>query len=117
MALKKAAERKVDGQSTVPLMGGKFALDYPGIWDHLTQTAWEDGSPRVPSSILIFEQDGSLKLMLRDKSAGLCLWVAGRTFEALLLACEMGINDPATEWRQDRQNGGGPAKRTKRTGS
>ena len=117
MALKKGVERKVGGESAAPMIGGPFGTKYPGLWDHLTQLKWEDGSPRVPSSLLVFQQDGSLKAMLRDKSAGLCFWAAARTWEGLLQAVEAGIQDPAAEWRQDRQDGVASAKRTKRTGS
>ncbi len=114
--LQKGDSRKVSGQSASSLDGGEWAGSFPGLWSHMTQVRWEDGSARQPSSLLIFEQDGMLKAMLRDKSAGLCLWVAARSVPDIFCALEGGIMDADTEWRQDRTETGQSAKRTKRTG-
>jgi len=93
-----------------------FAKKHPLLWSYLTQTAWEDGTARLTSSLLIFSDDGTLKGMLRDREAGLCLWVAGATFGGLLEALEGSLGDPRADWRQDRQQAGQTAKRQAKRG-
>lgn len=89
------------------------AESWPLLWSHLTQTAWEDGSPRVTSSLLLFAGDGSLKIMLRDRSQGLCLWIASPSLSDAFTAIELALGDPNTEWRLDRQVDGDKASRVK----
>lgn len=89
---------------------------YPTLWMYLTDTKWDDGSPREPASLLVFMQDGVLKGMLKDKNALACLWVASSTLGGLLAALEASLNDPSAEWRADRQGTAAAAKRIKRTG-
>jgi len=88
----------------------------PLLWGYLTQSVWEDGTPRATSSLLLFEQDGFLKLMLRDRENGLCLWVAAPNLSSAFAAVELALSDPTTEWRLDRQAGNDQAKRVKPTG-
>lgn len=89
------------------------AESWPLLWSHLTQTAWEDGTPRVTSSLLLFAGDGSLKIMLRDRSQGLCLWIASPSLSDAFTAIELALGDPNTEWRIDRQVEGEKASRVK----
>lgn len=87
----------------------------PSLWAYLTQSAWEDGTPRLTSSLLLFEQDGFLKVMLRDRENGLCLWVAAPNLSSAFAAVELALSDPTVEWRLDRQAGHDSAKRVKPT--
>lgn len=112
--LQKPANRKVAGSAGELPMDIKAKKDYPLLWDHLSQRKWEDGSPRQTSSVMIFEQDGVLKAMLRDKDAGLCLWVASKSLYGVLAALEAGLSDPEAEWRVDRQAEGQQAKRVRK---
>lgn len=92
----------------------KFASDYPILWSYLTQNKWQDGSPRQTSSLLLFADDGILKGMLRDRDAGLCLWVAGATVSGLFDALEAAVSDSKADWRQDRQLKGDTARRLRK---
>lgn len=113
--LEKPVERRVIGENVVVPRDVKASKEWPLLWDHLTQTTWPDGSPRTTSSLLIFAADGVLKAMLRDREAGLCLWVASPSWGGLLTVLEASLGDPGAEWRLDRQLPGQQAKRTKRT--
>lgn len=117
MALEKGKmQRKVAGGSA-PLTDDKaFRIKYPQLWAYLSQKVWDDGTARQPSSLLVFEQDGIFKCMVRDKDAGLCCWVASPTLSELFSAIEAALVDPGTEWRVDRQQEGQAAKRVKRQG-
>lgn len=93
-----------------------FGGDFPLLWSYLTQNKWEDGTPRLTASLLVFADDGVLKAMLRDREAGLCLWVAGATVWGLFEALEGSLGDPRADWRQDRKGPGDTAKRTQKRG-
>lgn len=114
--LRKRAERVVLGDDKSTVKADDWAALHPTLWEHLTTTRWDDGSPREPSSLLIFFQDSNLKGMLRDKAEGLCLWATGRNVTELLSAMEVMAADPGTEWREDRQAPGQTAKRRKNGG-
>lgn len=113
--LQKPTNRKVAGVAAELPKDVRAAKEYPLLWDHLSQRKWDDGSPRQTSSVMLFEQDGVLKAMLRDKDAGLCLWVASKSLYGVLGALEAALSDPEAEWRVDRQAEGQQAKRVKRS--
>lgn len=98
-------------------MSDPVAVDAtPRLWAYLTQSLWEDGTPRLTSSLLLFEQDGFIKVMLRDRENGLCLWVASPNLSDSFAAVELALSDPTVEWRVDRQAEGQKASRVKPTG-
>lgn len=106
------SQRKVSGSSC---MSDPAAVEaWPLLWAHLTQTAWEDGTSRVTSNLLIFTDGGHVKAMLRDRSSSLCLWIASSTLSDLFTAVELALQDPTVEWRQDRQAQGDVARRVKK---
>lgn len=109
--LRKADMDGRGGSGPRPLTDPTFAGDYPLLWSYLTQNKWEDGTARQTASLLVFSDDGVLKGMLRDREAGLCLWVAGATVSGLFEAIEGSLGDPRADWRQDRQMAGQTAKR------
>lgn len=114
--LRRRAERVVVGDERSSVQPDDWATLHPVLWEHLTAAKWEDGSPREPSSLMIFAQDGLLKGMLRDKAEGLCLWATARNVGELLSMMETMAGDPATEWRVDRQAPGQQARRRPKGG-
>lgn len=114
LMLDKAANRVIAGQVKDVPRDAVYAQRHPTLWSHLTQTTWPDGSERATSSLLIFQQDGCLKGMLRDREAGLCLWVAAPGLGALFEVLESALGDPRTEWRVDRQEPGQRATRKRK---
>lgn len=112
--MKKPAERRVQGKHSTQLVDQMMTQRYPLLWDHITAVEWEGGEKRDPSSLLIFRDEGVLKGMLRDKDAGLCLWMAAPSFMGLLEAIEGALDDPETEWRVDRVQAGQQASRRKK---
>jgi len=116
--LKKGDQRRVGGAGGLLVEPCELSGRYPVLYSHLTQVMWEDGAPRETSNVLIFQQDGMLKGMLRDREHGLCYWTAAGSITGLLEALEAGLCDPQAEWRVDRQKEGQMAKRVRKaTGS
>jgi hypothetical protein len=112
--LEKKADRKVAGQEQACAPDPRALKECPTVWAYLTQTTWSDGTRRETSSVLMFQQDGMIKAMLRDADAGLCLWVAARSFYGAFSALEAALNDPNAEWRVDRRAEGQQARRVKK---
>jgi hypothetical protein len=112
--LKKGDQRRVGGASGSLIEPDELSSRFPVLWSHLTHVEWAKDVPRETSSLLVFFQDGMLKGMVRDKDAGLCLWMASGSLGGLLDALEAGLCDPQAEWRIDRQAEGAKAKRVRK---
>lgn len=113
--LKKSAGLGSKDKARPSLGDPTFQQQYPLLWSHLTQSAWEDGTKRQTSTMLVFCQEGVLKCMLRDVEAGQVLWTAGNGFSSLLHAVEGQLESPDADWREDRRPGtADTAKRVKR---
>jgi len=114
LMIKRLESRKVAGVSSSVVEVCNLALQLPTVFEYLTATAYADGTARRTSSLLLFNDAGTLKAMLRDQDAGLCCWVGGQSLEAVLAALEAALLDPDHEWRVDRQNPGQKATRVKK---
>lgn len=112
--LKRGDQRRVGGAGGSLIEPDEFSAQYPVLWSHLTQVAWEDGQARETSNLLVFCQDGMLKAMLKDREHGLCFWTAAGSLTSLLGALEAGLCDPQAEWRVDRQKEGQQARRVRK---
>jgi len=113
MSLKKDASRKVEGTAAA-LIDEKASKKWPVLLDHLTQVAWEDGTPRQTSTLSVFVGDGAFKALLKDRETALCLWVACPVLDKLFDVIEAALVDPGTVWRRDRQTGDQKASRVKK---
>lgn len=114
--LKKGSERRVADAPGRVMSDPEAAKRWPLLLAYLTQDKWDDNTPRQPSSLLLFGDGGLIKLMLRDRDAALCCWVACPTLSDGFDAMEAALGDPGTDWRVDRQQPGQAAKRVKRGG-
>jgi hypothetical protein len=76
---------------------------YPALWEHLTESAWESGQVRITSTLMIFVEDGLVKLCLHDRSFGRTAWVAKPSLTAALESLEEGLEGDSVEWRRARQ--------------
>ncbi len=112
--IQRQQNRRVAGQVTGSVEPCEMALMLPTVWDHLVSRVYADGTPRTPSSVLLFNDSGTFKAMLKDADAGLCCWVASNTLAGLFAALEAALLDPEHEWRQDRSKVGDQARRVKR---
>lgn len=112
--IQRQVARKVAGVSAGSVEVCNLALQLPNVFEYMTATAYADGSARRTSSLLLFNDQGFLKAMLRDADAGLCCWVGGNSLEGVLAALEAALCDPEHEWRVDRQASGQKATRVKK---
>jgi len=75
----------------------------PALWEYLTLHRWEDGRDRRTSTLLLFVDQGSVKVCLNDRDAEASLWVAGRGLEEVLEALETTLRSGSGEWRPNIQ--------------
>jgi len=103
---------------TSPLAGSSNAQegtsDWPTLWptlvEYLSQTTWDDGSPRETSTMLLFREDGSWKACLNDRAMGRTGWASSSSPEGTLQALEDALRDDRMEWRRKQSQGGGKRK-------
>lgn len=87
---------------------------FPQLWNYLTQTRWDDGTPRQPSSVSIFLQHGKWTACLIEKNWGLILFATADRLEGIWEALDARLSDPKADWRVDRKQPGQQAKRVQR---
>jgi hypothetical protein len=112
--LQKKAERRVSDPAGGGFVDAAFTASYPTLWMYLTQRRWDDGSERRTSTLTIFADGVAAKCLLKDRDAGLCLWVASESVLTLFEVLEAALCDGETEWRVDRQLPDQKASRVKR---
>lgn len=77
-----------------------FRAKFPALVEFLTELAFEDGTPREPSTLLTFIEDGVWKLCLNDRALGRTLWVSGDTFTSTVESMERSLEDGTGCWRK-----------------
>ena len=96
--------RKPDKRSSRERVGASmpdesFATEYPTITGYLCDAAYEDGTPRRPSALSLFCEDGCLKLALNDKDNERSLYVASDSLEGALATLEKALLTDNQPWR------------------
>lgn len=87
--------------------GGKsveseFATLHTCLAEYLTSEAWEDGSARITSSLLIFVEGGLYKACLNDRALERTGWATGPSLEACLASLDAAIASDGIEWRKSK---------------
>lgn len=86
-----------------PAQGTTFEALYPRLAWELCSCVYGDGkTPREPSGFSIFQQDGLVKGVLRDRNMGKVAFRSALTAHELLQAFEDALNKASIEWREDK---------------
>lgn len=117
--MEKMQRRKRDRDDLEVGAGGlvdeEFKTFYPSLWEHLTADRFEDGATRKTSSLLVFSQDGRIKLMLKDKEEGEVAFLSATGVTSGLAALEEGLAAGKLDWRRDKEaparKGSGPPRK------
>jgi hypothetical protein len=89
---------------------------HPALWEYLTVDRYEDGSPRQPSMLCLFCEDGFIKLALQDRQEGRSLWVSAESIPEAVELLEGNLSEGRGEWRRSRQGGSAtPTKNPRRS--
>jgi len=111
MALSRPTTPLTEGSSAQALNDPDFRRRLPTLLEYLSQTTWDDGSPRLTSTLLVFIDDGVLKVCLNDRACERALWVASGTFSGALAELDESLANPQAPWRASRP--GRPQKRSR----
>jgi len=76
-----------------------FNGQYPNLSAFLSQQEWEDGSTRQTGTMIIFVQDGQLKMCISDRDGQKNAFITAPTLQLLYDLAEMGLDDNALDWR------------------
>jgi len=71
----------------------------PTLHQFLSDERWDDGSARVPGTLLLFCECGRYKACLNDRDGGRSVFVSADAVEAILDALEAGLQDDSLPWR------------------
>jgi hypothetical protein len=88
-------------QSGQTLKDEVFEGFYPKLLAHLSETVWEDGKQRKPSTLLVMVENSRWKAFLHDRDGKRGFWISAESWEWLLEALEGAVDSSSTEWRKD----------------
>lgn len=69
------------------------------VWELMTDSFWDDGSPRDRASILLFMEGSVAKLWVNDKAMGREAWVTAESHDAALDTLEEQLATESVQWR------------------
>lgn len=107
MALNKPKPGEAFGQPSPPFRDEKFVNDYPNITEYLFTAFWQDGSPRVTSTLSVFSDNGSLKVVLNDRDNQRSAFFSEETLIDTLTAIEQALASNRVDWKSRRGGGTG----------
>lgn len=87
------------GEYPVGVQDTAFASRYPVLLMYLSDTKWDDGSAREPSTVSLFIDQGVFKASLNDRDGKRSMYVTGSTFQACLDALEGNLAHDEGSWR------------------
>lgn len=88
--------------STVRCVDERFSGQFPEVWHYLSDTAYDDGSPRVVATLLVFTEGPCVKVCLSDRDVARKVFVTADGFYEALEALERALVADAADWRADR---------------
>lgn len=74
----------------------------PVTLEYVTDEKWEDGTPRVPCSLLLFHEMGKWKVCINDRGLGRTAWVTSLSPGGALAALEEQLAADTCDWRKAR---------------
>lgn len=87
-----------------------FKATYPTLSDYLTSTHYEDRSPRTTSTLLIFCENGVLRMCVNDRDNNRSVFFTSETVEGVLLSAENALATRTADWKTRSGYGQGNPK-------
>jgi len=105
MAISRPSGAAANGGGSKPLVGGDAARDFPSVWEWLSSEQYDDGSARQTATLLVFVEEGRVKLCLNDRDGHRKAWVSGSDPLEAFLSLEQCLSTGAVDWRSDAKKG------------
>lgn len=80
--------------------GGTWQSIYPTLWEYLTSTQWAEGGVRKTATLLVFTEEGEVKLCLNDRAANRTRWCQAETLNSVLAMLESELATDQGGWRK-----------------
>jgi hypothetical protein len=91
----------VEAAEGANLLAGFAMGSRPALCSVLFDRAYQDGTKRTTSTLLLFADGHTLKGCLKDRDSEETAWVSAETLEGLLDALEVGLQESRLDWRKD----------------
>jgi len=99
MALRKPRPGEFCGPTDPVFSDNAFSGDYPTLHEYLFCARWPDGTPRATSTLSIFTDNGSMKLVVNDRDNNRSAFFSAETFRDLLDKVEAALSCESADWR------------------
>ncbi len=104
--LRKVVPAAVGESVEAKAQAGDWGTRLPAITEFLTAIVWDDGTPRLRGSLILFSEEGLWKLCLSDKDSGRVAFVTAQTPVEVFGAAEKGLAAGSLDWRASKSAGG-----------
>jgi len=110
MALQRPLPGQYNGPREDPFSDVNWASLYPTLYSYLTERVYGDGKSRVTSTLLIFLEDGVLRICINDRDNNRSAFITGQTIDEALASIEAKLCGDTMEWRMKNQNASANAR-------
>jgi len=90
---------EITARNDPPFADRQFAKDYPTLNEMLTATQYGDNQPRQTSTVLIFCENGVLRLCLNDRDNSRSAFFTAETISDVFHAVEDALAANRVDWR------------------
>lgn len=104
MALRKPLPGQQYGPVAPMFSDEDFQRDYPNITEYLFTERWADGSMRQTSTLSVFSDNGSLKIVLNDRDNNRSAFFSAKRFLEALENMETALREETVDWKSRGQN-------------
>lgn len=79
----------------------EFMLEYPDLYEFLSEQEWEDKKKRVTGTLIIACEGRSIKAKVCDRDGKRGAWVTAELFTDLLKRIDTALNHDDLDWRKE----------------
>jgi len=97
--VKKPTPGERSGPAEEPFADKDFEKCYPNLTAHLRDARYEDRTSRVTSTILIFCENGVLRMCVNDRDNNRSVFFTAATVEEAFMKAEDAIATNTAEWK------------------
>lgn len=108
--MKRPSADKLTGGIAVPWEDPWFKGEYPFLTEFLTATQYEDGTARATGTILLFVDNGCMKLVLNDRDNQRSAFIEKSELLEAFAAAEAGLRNESLTWKIRGGYNSGPNK-------
>lgn len=103
--IQKPASMAADNMHDRPaIIDPKFEERWPIVWAYLFQERYEGGGFRQTGTLLVFLDQGRMKVCLSDREGSRSLFRSAETLDGCLDALEACLVDDSADWKPKKVN-------------